>query len=125
MSRMMSVQSKGAGSLKLPRGRASRLGRVSERPRLARERHRPAECSFPSLFPPPPQPLSSGSPCLLRTSSIYLPVNHSQRLASGRNSGSQKQGGAPRLDPQIRLPEKVGRKSIGRGRKLRVEFRGT
>ena len=53
MSRMMSVQSKGAGSaLKLPRGRESRLGRVSERPRLALERHRPAECSFPSLFLP-------------------------------------------------------------------------
>ena len=60
---MITVQSKGAGSLKLPRGRASRFGRVAERPMQARmpdlgkgrgEAHAPRAFSLllHSLFPP-------------------------------------------------------------------------
>ena len=79
---MKTVQSKGAGSQKLPRGRASRLRRARERSRLACRTSGKAQaealapgCSLSSLFPPSPHSLySPGAPCLLRRSSIYLPI---------------------------------------------------
>ena len=101
---MITVQSKGAGSLKLPRGRlgASRLGRVAERPMQARMpdlgKGRGSHM-LPELFPysSTGSSLPESLPPLYMSIYIRIIISpSSQRLASERSSGSQKHGGAPR-----------------------------